>query len=125
MRKRVFIYALKCLEDKYYVGKSFNPGKRIQAHFNGHGAAWTQKYLPIEVDMIIDGDVYDEDKYTLEYMDHYGIENVRGGVYCQLVLPDYHIKTLNEQLRNYRDLCFKCDESGHFSRNCPNITPKD
>ena len=38
------VYVLKLQEDKYYVGESINVKKRIWAHRNDNGSAWTKKY---------------------------------------------------------------------------------
>ena len=83
----VYIYILKLINDKYYVGKSNNPSIRLESHFSSNGSVWTQKYKPLEViEVIPDCDNYDEDKYTLKMMNKYGILNVRGGSFCQINL---------------------------------------
>lgn len=121
MRRNLTVYILKCDKEKYYVGKSLNYVKRINQHFNGEGSKWTKLYTPLGVDKLYqNSDVYDEDKYTLMYMNKYGINNVRGGTYSQIVLPDYHIKTIESQLNTLRDLCYLCGSSGHFVSNCTN-----
>ena len=37
-------YILELTDDKYYVGESNNVERRIWAHENGNGSAWTKKY---------------------------------------------------------------------------------
>ena len=72
----MFIYILELEQNKYYIGKTTNIAFRLD-HFESNGAAWTRKYKPIQVQSIIaDCDDYDEDKYTLKYMEQYGINNV-------------------------------------------------
>jgi hypothetical protein len=44
-------------------------------------------------------DVTEIDKYVKEYMLNKGIENVRGGSYVETDLPDYKLKTLNDELK--------------------------
>ena len=44
----VFIYVLKCQNNKYYVGKTENPDYRLESHFSEGGSAWTKKYKPIQ-----------------------------------------------------------------------------
>ena len=81
----IFIYVLKLEQNKYYIGKSNNPNFRLAQHFESNGSEWTKKYKPIEIiDIISDCDDFDEDKYTIKYMHKYGIDNVRGGTFCQL-----------------------------------------
>ena len=64
----------------------------MDAHFNGRGSEWTQRYKPIsEVDRLSGCDPFDEDKYTLQYMLKYGITNVRGGSYSQIELDEHQM----------------------------------
>ena len=71
----VFIYALHLQEGKYYIGKTDNPQFRLDSHFNSSGSVWTRKYKPIKVlELISNCDNFDEDKYTLKYMEKYGIK---------------------------------------------------
>ena len=95
----VYIYVLKLKNNKYYVGKSTNPSTRLEDHFSEFGSAWTKKYKPITIHEIRpDCDDGDEDKITLEYMKKYGIDNVRGGSFCQLNLPQNEIDVINKRL---------------------------
>lgn len=82
------IYILSLEDGKYYIGRTSNVEARIKAHFEGRGSVWTSLYKPIDVVKVYqNASEYDEDKYTLIYMDKYGIQNVRGGIYCQSILP--------------------------------------
>ena len=86
----VFIYALRLVKGKYYIGKTNNPCFRLDTHFNSRGSVWTKLYKPIEViELVSNCDNYDEDKYTMKYMDRYGIDNVRGGSFVSLKLLQF------------------------------------
>ena len=118
----VFIYILKLTDDKYYVGKTDNPGFRINAHFNKTGSVWTTKYKVLElVELIPNCDQYDEDKYTIKYMQLYGINNVRGGSFCQLELDQNDSDTINKMFIGASDKCYNCQESGHFVKDCKEV----
>ncbi len=113
------IYILKLEENKYYIGKTTSLIKRILDHFINDGSAWTKKYKPIEVlEVHSNCDSYDEDKYTIKYMDKYGIDNVRGGSYVMIKLDENTIDHINRQLNSNNDLCHRCGHKGHFIKDC-------
>lgn len=116
----VYIYAIKLEQNKYYIGKTNNPGLRLNDHFNSSGSAWTKKYKPIKVlELIPNCDSFDEDKYTKIYMSNYGINNVRGGSYCELKLSKYQLDSLSKELCTISDKCYNCGEKDHFIKECP------
>jgi len=116
------IYVLKCQEGKYYIGKTYNFMRRYDDHLSGKGAFWTRRYRPIEiVELVGNVDKFDEDKYVWKYMEKYGIENVRGGSYSQMILNEGLICCANRHLKSAGDLCYKCSQRGHFYNNCPII----
>jgi len=118
----VYIYILQLDQGKYYVGKTINPSFRLDSHFNSNGSSWTKLYKPIKmVELIPDCDDYDEDKYTRMFMDKYGIENVRGGSFVSIELPQSSIGYLTQMKNGTNDYCFKCGKSGHFAKNCPQV----
>ncbi len=115
----VFIYILELENNKYYVGKTTNPDIRINNHFVGDGSQWTKKYKPIKVlEIINDCDNFDEDKYTLKTMEKYGINNVRGGSFCKIILSDENITTLKQIMNSVSDKCYICGNKDHFANNC-------
>jgi len=113
------IYILKLENNKYYVGKTDDLEKRKEAHMNGTASSWTKKYKPISVEKIIpNASPFDEDKYTIEYMDKYGIDNVRGGVYVTEALDGLQRYTIKKQLWGANDCCTQCGRKGHFIKDC-------
>lgn len=115
----LFIYVLKLSDEKYYVGKTFNNiTQRMEEHMAGNGSPWTQKYAPIEVMEVKTGDEYDEDKYVLKYMKQYGIDNVRGGSFSQLILPfDQYVQSWRS-IQNASGNCTACGKSDHRIESC-------
>jgi len=119
------IYILKLQNDKWYIGKSDNPEKRFLQHKNGSGSAWTNKYRAEELTKVIENvSPFDEDKFTKEYMSIYGIDNVRGGSYTQIILPDEQKKLIQREIWSMKNLCNNCGSSEHWVRSCPIIKEK-
>ena len=114
------LYVLELEHGKYYVGTTNRPlNDRILEHFNEYGSEWTRIHYPIKViETKYNVDKYDEDKYTKLYMDKYGIDNVRGGSYVSVHLPEYQKKALEKELKTSNDKCFKCNKTGHYANDC-------
>jgi predicted GIY-YIG superfamily endonuclease len=115
----VNIYTLKLEHGKFYVGKTNNPVSRINGHVSNYGSAWTRMHKPLQlIEIIPNCDDYDEDKYTLKYMKKYGVDNVRGGSFCEPELDDDILNTIDRMLTGSSDKCFRCGRKGHFVNNC-------
>lgn len=115
------LYVLQLEDGKYYVGKTDDVSKRFEQHLNGKGSSWTKEYSPtriVETRPITSS--YDETNVTKDYMKKYGIDNVRGGAYCQKELTKYQEDTIRNEIRASNDSCYKCGRTGHFANRCPN-----
>jgi len=119
MDERTNIYILSLQGGRIYIGKSNDVKKRFEQHKAGNGSAWTSKHRPIEILRLIENaSPFDEDRYVKEYMDKYGIENVRGGSYCSVELTDEQITSIQKEIRGANDKCSKCGRYNHFANKC-------
>ena len=112
-------YVLRLSSGKYYVGKTDNMDRRWKEHLTGTGSAWTSKYPPIAIEKTIrNASPFEEDKVTKEYMNKYGIDNVRGGSYVTEKLDINQRYSINQEIRQATGCCTRCGESGHFVKSC-------
>jgi predicted GIY-YIG superfamily endonuclease len=113
------IYILKLRAGKYYIGKTRNIEKRYEEHLTGTGSGWTKKHKPLSLLATIKStSQFDEDKYVKEYMAKYGIENVRGGSYSNIVLDANSIATLEKEIRHSNNVCMRCGRDSHYIKDC-------
>ena len=105
------LYILKLKNGKYYIGTTNKDiSDRLQEHIDGNGSSWTRHHKVLKLEKAFpDCDRYDEDKWTKKYMNKYGIENVRGGSYCQLKLNHNSIETLSREISHANNKCLYCN----------------
>lgn len=114
------LYILQLEDDKWYVGKTDDVAKRYQQHKSGYGSEWTKLYKPIKIEKSQPiKSIHDETNITKDLMKKYGIDNVRGGAYCQTSLPEHVVQTIKHELNSGSDKCYNCGLKGHFANKCP------
>tara|TARA_Y100000780_G_scaffold162664_2_gene147511 strand:- start:8041 stop:8784 length:744 start_codon:yes stop_codon:yes gene_type:complete len=87
------IYIFQLESDKFFVSKIPNPKSE-----------WVRKYKKVKIyDTIYDCNDYDVTKYTISYMNKYGVENVRGGIFEDIKLNEEQIIMLNTMLKSYEE----------------------
>jgi putative endonuclease len=42
-----YVYILRCSDDSYYVGSTWNLDNRLYQHGTGHGSAYTSRRMPV------------------------------------------------------------------------------
>jgi len=118
MENDVIIYVLELSSGKYYVGRTKNLEKRYKDHSSGKGCSYTKKYPPKKIEKAFyNMNPFDEDRYVIEYMFIYGIDNVRGGVYSMVNLSDGDRYNIKKRIWGASDSCFICGGK-HSSFGC-------
>ena len=88
-----YIYVLKLVDDRYYVGRTSNILKRMEEHFTIGGAVYTKKYKPLKIIEVIEELTNEDERFkTLEIMEKYGWEKVRGSCWCSLEIKQPNIE---------------------------------
>ena len=119
MARKTNVYILRLLNNKYYVGISQNPQKRIKDHFAGRGAGWTRTHKPVGVEAVLNGvDVFEEDMWTKRYMADKGINNVRGAFYVRDEIPEPEQKMIQREIWSAEAVCMRCGRNGHIAAHC-------
>ena len=57
-------------------------------------------------------------------MSKYGVDNVRGGSFCQTTLSRENINAIERMISSSNDCCHFCGEKGHFIGRCSNKKAK-
>lgn len=81
--KPAYVYTLNLEGGRKYVGMTTNPNQRLNAHFSGNGAQWTQRYSPVSVNSIqrVSSAAYAKRLERTIYnnmRDYHGADKVRG-----------------------------------------------
>lgn len=111
--ERSTVYVLECEDGKYYVGSTTNRKRRYREHLRRKGSKWTRAYKPLRVlreyrripNRYLLGM---ESKVTAEAMLEFGVNNVRGSMFCSP--REYHtgdIDALTKFLGHYNDLNYR------------------
>ena len=120
------IYVLELAKGKYYVGRTSSPAQRLVAHLSGNGSTWSKAYPPVSNKYLHTYSCatdFDEDYRVKQMMSEHGINNVRGGSYCTMILLKEQIISLEKELATSNNSCFKCGSKDHYSANCNTVSP--
>ena len=123
-RNQKKVYVLQLEQNKYYVGESIYPEKRIDDHFSGKGVAWTRLYKPVKIlePFTKKQDNFWELSETIQRMGYHGADNVRGSLFTKTSELTRYEKVMAAQLYcELHNLCRKCGSNDHFINQCVNL----
>jgi predicted GIY-YIG superfamily endonuclease len=90
-RRTYWLYLLELANGHFYVGMTHDVETRFKKHCRGAGAGWTARHRPLRIlrcadtGLTLDADATRiEDELTLQTMEAFGRDRVRGGKYCAL-----------------------------------------
>jgi len=118
------VYVLQLQNNKYYVGESMDKKRRIWVHENGNGSSWTKKHNVIQElkPLTKKQDDFWELSETLEVMNLYGIDNVRGSMFTNPNELSREDKVVAAQLYcEKHNLCRRCGSNSHFIGQCNSL----
>jgi predicted GIY-YIG superfamily endonuclease len=119
-----YVYTLRLEDSKWYIGQSDDPERRFLQHLEQPDCEWVKKYMPLElVNSYAASSGHQELATTLEYMEKYGIDAVRGGPYTALELSSSTRSAIETLLRAGSLRCYRCGKKGHFVKSCTVPSP--
>src|SRR5580693_4305536 len=87
----LWLYVLELANNNFYVGMTRNVEARFKQHRSGVGSHWTAQHQPLRVmrcvntGLTLDSEAARvEDALTVQTMEQFGRQHVRGGQYCML-----------------------------------------
>lgn len=107
----VFVYVLRLTDGKWFVGHTTDVAEKSLEHFVIDDVEWKSMYKPLGVVETIDNcDVFDVTKWTLKYMAKYGIENVRGGCYRDIIFTPTIVSMIEREIKTALEVNDPIDE---------------
>lgn len=93
------IYILLLEGNRYYIGNSGYFIKAYQQHIDKKGCEWTKIHRVVNIlKVITETNEYTLDDCVIEYMKKYGVDNVRGGSFEDVVLSPAQLEKLSNYL---------------------------
>ncbi len=97
-----YLFSLKLIGNKYFIGRTENLKLAIINEYNGLGSEWTKEHKPLELFSIVDITKYDKkimrnlhNSMVINYMKRFGFDNIRGGDFYKTDSRNHKNKVLN------------------------------
>lgn len=106
------IYIIKCKENKYFISNKNYLQHHSEPYITNNSTSWIKHYLPEKIlEIIHDSKPLDVNHYVFKYMDKYGIDNVRGGSFTNIILTPEQKTTIFNNIYLSNDLYLNCGKS--------------
>ena len=103
--KKIKLIIIQCENNKLYIEATTDINKTLNKYFNGNSINWPDwliSHPPIKVFQIYaTNDGLDEDKLVLYFMNIFGINNVRGGTFNDIIIKDEDFFVIKKMLNRY------------------------
>ena len=114
------IYEIQLEDGYWYIGRTGKAlADRISTHYRKEGAVWTKLHPVVCVTKAIVGNKYQEDIFFFEAVENYGIDRIRGGTWCNVVLSPEDNRLINARIfsANFatkpKPIYSRCGRSNH------------
>lgn len=96
--EKLYMYFLSLENDKMFLHTDYKRDYDEILTICERDYEFVQIYKPIKVILTLEiNDLYDIDKYVKIFMHMFGINDIRGGSYIEIDLPEYLIKTIEHE----------------------------
>jgi hypothetical protein len=129
-RNKSIVYCLLLKDGYRYVGRTTDLHARIEKHKQEKtsSSSWLFHHPYVKIEKIyelkdengdtVPADAFLEDCITFKMMVLHGLEKVRGGNYCKVVLEEKDSNDIKKILDS-QDACYSCGSKEHMWKTCP------
>lgn len=129
----MYIYVLYLKYGKYFIGKTLlNPEFSFEnIVLELKNCAWVRKYPPVALSEFFACPCLSDsslvwktlDLHVLKYMNQYGILQVRGGSFSNVIFENHQIVFLKKNMNRYGNgvFCVICGSRSHMDENCSKL----
>jgi len=121
------LYVIKLNQFKYYIGITKNTVQELDNYVNylrlntsqKTGIDWIDKYRPLHMyDIKQNPKEHDLKRFTIRYMEVYGINHVRGWKYTRINLTIKENMSIMRDIINNTPFCLECKREVNRLYNC-------
>jgi hypothetical protein len=114
----IYIYILELYNNKFYIGKVNNISSIVNDICNNK-FEWLFYNKPLKIiDIYNFSNDINEDEFVLEFMNIYGVNNVRGGCFKQMNLTFDNTYDIFKTIKIVYNKCYLCGEETHNGDKC-------